>query len=180
MNSHIRTFLIDSTYFLANNHSLFESKIKLDVLSLKILNNYDFNHLKACCRLLNELYENGSYEQLQLDYASDNLIEQVHINQLISLKRLVKLTMNLPSRFTLSALVNLEELCVRNTDNIEDWMGLPNSLVNLQRIELYFASADDIFMFMPGSKIKFNKNRLVEGWTTLQRKYPCTQYSSSE
>lgn len=144
MNSNICTLSMDSTCLLMNYKYMLESNIKLNVF---LLNIYNPNSLNECFQLLNKLYEDGFYERLHLyEYCCVNELD--HIDQLVPLKALVKLKISSAKIFTLSTLINLEELYIENANGVADWNELPKKLVNLQRISVYEATSDDIFVFI--------------------------------
>lgn len=157
-----KTFATSSAFFWKYQDKLITANIKLDVLAIRQFpENFPFpEYVKfdSMFGLLNKLYERGFYRKLHLHF--DEEINQEIINRLANVNGLVKLTYiffrAIP--FIFSALKNLEELMIL-AEAVADLEMLPNDLINLKCIHLYFPSIDNIVPFVKHS-VEMNKIRI--------------------
>lgn len=156
LNTGIQKLAISDATFWFNRKLITPIDLKLNVLAIE--HNRSCN-LDSFCRLLKELYERGFYKNLHF-YCSVSFQQEI-INQLVSMSKLVKLRAKSESgHFHLSALVNLDELCINKSCLISDLKLLPITLVNLKMIHFCEASSDDILPFIL-SAAKVNKIKVL-------------------
>lgn len=124
-----------SRRFLWENRDLLMNASNVKLRELKIIDGYGFTQHRPFFHLLNELHERGFYQRLKLQISSTE-----HPEQLSELNGLVKLQYYGKMDFTLSALKNLEELCIFGDENITDAENASINLVYLKR--LYFSAAN--------------------------------------
>ncbi|XP_031635376.1 uncharacterized protein LOC116348494 [Contarinia nasturtii] len=159
LNTTIKKFSVDMELFWSNRELFKKSNIKFDTLSIGFgkecdeFNTYEF---KLLCRLLNDLYASGFYKNLHMHFLYPGLrIPQAFINQLASVKGLVKFHFELKTHLLLGTLRNLEELGTA-TNFISDLKLIPHMLSKLKRLYFIKASSDDILPFICHAK-KVNK-----------------------
>ncbi|XP_055301890.1 uncharacterized protein LOC129568249 isoform X2 [Sitodiplosis mosellana] len=156
LNAGIQKLAIGDETLWLNRQLITDIELKLDVLAIE--------HNKSCNldlfrQLLNELYERGFYKRLH--YYCPSGLQQEIIDKLASMNSLMKLRAKSDSQhFTLSALINLEELCISKSCLISDLKSLPLILNNLKMIHFGEASSDDILAFISRA-VKVNKIKVL-------------------
>lgn len=132
------------------NRAIFKNlNAKFDTLVIKYSPSIEFD---LACHLLNELHESGLYKKLHFYFLYG--VEQTSINQLASVKGLVKFHVAFGSSLNLhfGSLESIEELYVRRSVSITDLNSLPYNCRKLKRIEFGIASSDDILPFICHAK----------------------------
>lgn len=117
LNPNIRKFATTVELLRENRDKFMSSNVKLNDLAICTHAFVD----DSLCNLLNALHERGFYKKLQL-YTIE-IQEQGQINQLVTIKGLVKLFVGDDCKdapFKLSSLKNLEELYLCDSDNVAD------------------------------------------------------------
>ncbi|XP_031629056.1 uncharacterized protein LOC116344599 [Contarinia nasturtii] len=146
LNPNIKRLSTGAKFFWFNQQTMTNTNLKLNTLAIK----YDKRvYLMSFCRLLNKLYDSGFYKKLHLYFDHPLGFNQKIIEELKSVKALVKVAANSRQNYiNLSCLINLEELCITCTHAVNDLEHLPNALTNLRRIYFLDASTDDILPFI--------------------------------
>lgn len=154
LNSGIKRFSTGANFFWVNQLSIKATNLKLNILAIK----YDVRvHLAPLCHLLNELYDMGFYKKLHFYFDHPFGFNQEIVDQVKSVKSLVKIAANSRKNYTnLYSLVDLEELCVTSSHAINDLHRLPDTLMNIRHIYFLEASTDDILPFIKRAP-KLNK-----------------------
>lgn len=143
LNSNIRKFATIDEVFWKNRSKLMANNVKLDELAIEVKNE---NNLEPLIDFLNKLHERGVYKKLQLYFCNE--MNQNVFNELTAVKGLVKVK-TIRGKYIISALTNLEEICVYDRKDIADLEDLSNNNpVNLNRIHFNYASIDDILPFI--------------------------------
>lgn len=147
-NPTIRSFAVSADFIWKQEQKLLNSNVKLDDLAILIEKESQFD-LAILCSLLNKLHERSFYERLKIYFK--NNISQSSIDQLASLRRLVKLYIEyvIPNdiKIALSALKSLEEFRFRYSEQIGD-LELFATLPNLKYISFDCTNFDDILMLV--------------------------------
>lgn len=165
-NPGVRCF---STQFacLLNSHLLLESNhMELDDLIVTSYSGYmetvfgltrGSHHVRVLtpwqldqCVLLNKLHDQGKYRRLHIG-ASD--LDQSTLDAFIALKSLESLHFLSSIRLDLSHLTNLKDLWLQKMENLTDINVHATKLVNLQRIQVFDASTNEILPFISKSKL---------------------------
>lgn len=148
LNSNIRSFSTDAYCVLKHSDYFLETKTKFDIFSITIA-SIDEDYPRKCIQLLNQLYKNKLYEQLHLDYGRV-VLRREDIDSLVTLKALIKVKIKFlcSEGFFIPVFPKLEEVYFTWAFSVNNWVELPDHLVNLHRIGCEYASADEIFMFI--------------------------------
>lgn len=143
-NPNVRKFFTSSKFLLDNKSFIAQAKFDDLKISIDDLNFDTFNNI------INELYANGVYKRFHVTFFECFKIDQPFIDQLLSIKALVGLT--LPANIIdldLNSFVNLEVLrfdC--NISKIINMTQLAQNLTNLREISFKKASIEDILPFV--------------------------------
>lgn len=156
LNPNIRKLSITDTYLKWYEQSLIGSKINLE--ELIVLNvSIDVNVIHQ----LNALYAHGFYKQLKMYFITwkdDNEVWE----QMTSLNGLVMLSVGSgqgKSLIKLSRFTGIPELSITQKQSIADYWTLSTSLTNLERLQIWQASTDDILPFIRKS-VKLHKIKI--------------------
>lgn len=159
LNPNIRQFATESMCLMENKELMKCTKIKLDDLAVLVTNQEIIRQLH---RLLYSLQQRRIFKRLKIYI---NGLDQASTDQLSVLDSLVKLhATSIYDRVTLSILKNLEDVYIRNTNDINDLKSFSKNLIKLKRIHFETASFDNIMPF-----IKRAKNLLIINVTHLEK-----------
>lgn len=148
-NRKIRNFATSGNCLWDNRNVIMDARPKFDQLTIDV-DNWTKRNIKAFCKLLNELHENGIYKRLHLNtkYADRNFIKA--IASLHALERLF--VVNYEQRnVVLQSLINVKELGISVSCHVADLHLLPLVLNKLERIYFSQATMDDIVLFIRNS-----------------------------
>lgn len=152
-NPNLQTLLVSENVFLANIHAMLNAKIKLQVLIVTIYKGDE----ETIFRYLSQLHDQGFYQRLhpRMFYTFD----QQRIDKVCSLnveKLYFSYSME-SAKVNLDSLTNLKELYLTSYEKEFDPFPIDSestakSLVNLERIYIYFTSGKMIEPFIRHSK----------------------------
>lgn len=140
LNGHVRKFSTDSSV-LRFYDLLIPLNLKFGIFALKLTL---VNDMESTCKKLNVLFRNHFYAKLHFYMDENYEITQETVHRLSSVQSLEKLCGKLAEPVQLSALVNLVELFVDDSDKVIDWVFLASNLLHLQRVGFLRSSIDHI------------------------------------
>lgn len=157
-NSNIRTFSTTLDFLVANLDSISTSNIKLDVLAIlhsgMKIDEIQFN---IFVKRLIELQHDGLFQHLHL-YFYRTTWTYTYPSALLPLIRILHIT-HVMQKFTLSSMINLQQLYLMNTVQIDDRIASLQKLEKLDYINFSYEEIDNIlpFLKLPNlSKIKID------------------------
>lgn len=157
-NPNITSFSTTATYFSCNRIAL--KNAKLNELTIQIEDSYKIN-LKLLANILNEFYQRSIYKRLYLhilpkkEKKTDKKNEMIGFIQSLNALEMLSIS-NYDCKIVLPPLINLKELNVFNGSRINNLKDLATQLMNLECIQFYMATSNDILPFIQKSQ-KLNK-----------------------